>query len=60
MNFVAYGFVKRTLRSTELIAIVCVCMCMSEMHRRVRKTRKNDETSAIISIGRQTCISGRD
>lgn len=54
MNFVAYGFVKRTLRPTELIAIVCVCM--SEMHRRVRKTRKNDETSAIISIGRQTCI----
>lgn len=23
------------------------------MHRKVRKTRKNDETSAIISIGRQ-------
>lgn len=51
MNFVAYGFVKRTLRPTELIAIVCVCV--SKMHRKVRKTRKNDETSAIISIGRQ-------
>lgn len=35
MNFVAYGFVKRTLRPTELIAIVCVCV------RNASKSTKN-------------------
>lgn len=42
MNLVAYGFVKRTLRSTELIAIVCVCVCQKcieeyEKHEKMMK-----------------------
>lgn len=46
MNFVAYGFVKRTLRPTELIAIVCVCVCQKciekyEKHEKMMKRRQS-------------------
>lgn len=40
MNFVAYGFVKRTLRPTELIAIVCVCVYVRNASKSTKNTKK--------------------